>query len=627
MGMVQKKTATGPRPSSPLVAAVETAVAERLAADPASVPSSVLTKAAGWSPAPAGAIYLIGQDTRAGGWRHGRLPGLRDMVGEFHPVFDRMMVVARYHEGPTCDASRAAALIRPANSADLWQAAIYRWSPWFGVGCSLDDVYRDANGRHVLEPGYAGAVYDADHAPDELLRQTLDVRLIDWIGLLDALRMTWPELLEAVWARDAAAVERLLKEDRPLPAMAFLRMRRDGRDRFRAAVAVFWEAERLFELLRAFGGRDRVTITRLRNALAATSFLAGEIKADTRTGRYVATSWCHRGVLAMLFGMGVAVGHDPLHPHCAIGPGGTPAIVDELEGCVTDTARHAAIFNVRKAPPFTHDSRLRTVGEELPVHFFAGREVRLMAVLFLLEVRQWLGPNPGRKADHGTAAFDVDGDSAIGRLALLIVARLCPDTGRAIVADVLAAATANHRSLPSRIGPADFVANPRAWYRLHTGVPDTASIPYRSQQLGGDVLATMVREARNDRERFVRSDPATLGHTVAFVPEAWFEPHREAAMLADIWRKPQPGYATAFPGCFDRTLDPGEMTFCAEVAAAIQPSAIDPWHDPYCRKPDTLRRGARGRPRKVAPPATRPTAAQQLTAARMRAGRKGPRQI
>lgn len=378
MGMVLKKTATGPRPSSPLVAAVEAAVAARIAADPASVPSSVLTRPAGWSPAPPGAIYLIGQDTRAAGWRHGRLPGLRDMVGEFHPVFHRMVVVARYHEGKTCNTLRAAALIHPASGADLWQAAIYRWSAWFSVGCSLDDVYRDANGRHVLEPGYAGEVYDADHSSGELLRQTLDVRLIDWIGLLDALRMTWPELFEAVWGRNGAAVERLLREDRPLPTMAFMRMRRDGRDRFRAVVAIFWEAERLFELLHAFGGRDRVTMARLRHALEATSFLAGEIKADTRTGRYVATSWCHRRVLAMLFAKGVAIGHDPRHPHRTFGLEGTPAIADELESCVTDAARHAAIFNVRTAPPFTHDSRLRPISEELPVHFFAGREVRLI---------------------------------------------------------------------------------------------------------------------------------------------------------------------------------------------------------------------------------------------------------
>lgn len=245
---------------------------------------------------------------------------------------------------------------------------------------------------------------------------------------------------------------------------------------------------------------------------------------------------------------------------------------------------------------------------------------------FLLEVRAWLGESRGRKPNQEKAAFDIDVDSAIGRLALLIVARICPDTAGAIVADVVAAAIANRRPLPPRPGPADFVANPRAWHRLHTGVPDKASVPFRSEQLGGDVLATMVREARNDLHRFICSDPPTLGHTVAFVPMAWFEPHRETAMLINAWRHAGDGHRTAFPGCYDYTLTPAEITFCGEVAARMQPSTIDPWHDPHCRKPDLRRRGVRGRPRKVTPPPSKVARAQQLAVARAQAARKGPRQ-
>lgn len=620
MGMVRKKNKNAvPIQSSPLVAAVEAAIAARIAADRASAPPSIAAKAIGWTPGAADSSSVIGNDTWEAGWRHGRLPGLRDMVGEFHPTFDRMMLVARDHEGSAVDGVRVNALTQPKTRADLWQAAIYRWSAWFGVNCSLDDVYRDVNGRHAVDTGYMGEAYDADHSPDELLRQTLDVRLIDWIALLDELRLTWPELFEAVWHRDAVTVERLLQQNRRLPTMDFLRMRKDGRDRFRAVVGIFWEAERLFELLHAFGGRSRVTMPHLLKGLMATSFLKAEIKADTRTGRYIATSWCHRAVLAMLFDDGLAIGHDPRHPHRTFGPGGNPSITDELKGCVTDPAREAATFNVRSAPPFVHDSRLRPIDDDLPVHFFAGREVRLMAVLFLLEVRAWLGPNPGPKPGQGKGTFDVDGDSAIGRLALLIVARICPDTARSIIADVVQAAAANCRWLPPRIGAADFVANPRAWYRLHTGVPNPTSIPYRSEKLGEDVLATMVRGARKDRHRFIVSDPAKLAHTVCFVPEAWFDPHRETRMLIDEWLDAGVEHETAFPGCFDRTLTSAELEFCGELAAVIQPSAIDPWHDPHCRKPDILRHGARGRRRKLAPPTARPTGQQQLAFARARA--------
>lgn len=628
MGMVLKKIVVGPRPASLLMAAVEMRLGIRIFGDPATVPPAVLARAQGWSPPTPGAIYVMGHDTYEAGWRHGRFSGLRDVTGDFHAVFDRMILVARFHEEKSVNADRVAALQRPVNSADLWQAAIYRWPAWFGIACSLDDVYRDNNGRRPNDPAYAHAakVYDADHSPDELLRQTLDVRFTDWIVLLDDLRVTQPALFDAVWRRDAITVERLLAEGRPLPAMPFLRMRRNGADRFRAVVAIFWEAEQLFELLHAFGGRSRVTVSRLVNGLMTTSLLGGEINADTRTGRYVATSWCHCTVLARLFDNGPAGRHDARHSHRAWGVGGNPVIADELEGCVTDPARDAAVFNVLTAPPFAHDSRLRPVEGEPPAHFFAGREVRLLAVLFLLEVRAWLGPNRGRKPDQDKAAFDIDVDSAIGRLALLIVARICPDTARAIVADVVAAAKDNFRCLPPGIGPADFVANPRAWHCLHTGVPNMTSLPIRSEQLGGDVLATMVRETRDDRERFIRSDNTELGHTVAFVPMAWFEPHHEAEMLIAAWQNADMSHRTAFPGCYDYTLTPAEMAFCGEMAAEMLPSAIDPWHDPHCRKPDLRRRGNRGRPRNVVPPPPRPSRARQLATARVQAARKGPRQ-
>ena len=131
-------------------------------------------------------------------------------------------------------------------------------------------------------------------------------------------------------------------------------MRKDCPDRFRAVIAIFWEAERLFELIHAFGGRNRVTMARLVRSLTTTSVLGGEIKADTRSGRYVATSWCHRAVLATLFDKEPAASYDPRHPHRAWDPGANPLIADELEGCVTDAARGAAVFNVQSAPPFAH---------------------------------------------------------------------------------------------------------------------------------------------------------------------------------------------------------------------------------------------------------------------------------
>lgn len=182
---------------SHMMAAVSAAVEAEMAANPADVPVSIFRKAADWSAPSVAGIHIIGHEARMAGWRHGRLPGLRDIVGEFHPVFDRIMLLARRHEGAVTG-DREAALRMPDNRAGLWQAAIYRWPSWFGIGCNLSQVYRDSGGRPADDPTYTGQTYDADHCPDELLRQVLDVTLIDWISLLETFRDTWPEMFDAV---------------------------------------------------------------------------------------------------------------------------------------------------------------------------------------------------------------------------------------------------------------------------------------------------------------------------------------------------------------------------------------------------------------------------------------------
>jgi hypothetical protein len=71
--------------------------------------------------------------------------------------------------------------------------------------------------------------------------------------------------------------------------------------------------------------------------------------------------------------------------------------------------------------PFALDSRLRDVQGEEPVTFFAGRDVRALPIHFLLEVRAWLGYSRGRKPNQPPALFEIETDSAIGRLALLSI--------------------------------------------------------------------------------------------------------------------------------------------------------------------------------------------------------------
>lgn len=611
-----------------MIATVATGIADEMAADPGSVPATIRAKARNWSPPHIGGINVIGHDTRAAGWRHGRLPGLRGIVDDFDPVFNRMIAAAR-STGSAASAEQEAALRHPQSQDELWRAAIHRWSAWFGRDCCLDLIYRDSQGRLADDPAYTGRSYDADHAPDELLRQVLDVTLIDWIVFLETLRTTWPAMFDAVWRRDAVKVKRLLGNKPRLPVMDFLRMRKEEQDRFCTVVAIFWEAERCFELMHAIGGTRRVTKPNLLAAMRSTSTLGAEVATDSRAARYVATTWCHRGSLSLLFEDGIAIDHDPRHPHSALGPGGDPVVTDEIAGCPTEAAFDSAAFTLNTAPPFALDSRLREVRGEQPAHFFAGRDVRLLAILFLVEVRAWLGTSRGRKTNQPPALFSMTPDSATGRLALLMIARICPHTAASTLREAVdAKVAADHfRQPPFVVTLGDVVANPRAWRTLHNISMPEGSVAGRSEWLGSHMFEGMVDTARKERSRFVRNDPGALGNTICFTPQAWFDPYGETGMLRAAWYNVGADYETAFPCCFDRSIRADELAFCIRVAARQQVGATDMIQDAHARKPDAVRSpnlGKAGAKRvSVAPPLTPPTESQRLLLARIAAAGKG----
>lgn len=627
------------RPSSRMIAGVAAGIAAEIAANPDTVPLSVLQKAADWMPPSPTGIHVMGDDTRAAGWRHGRFPGLRDRVNEFHPVFDRMMVMARNHE-KSVSPERQAVLRSPTNAKNLWQAAIYRWPHWFDVEADLAQIYRDGDGRLANDPAYNGQAYDADHAPDELFHQVLDVRLVDWISLLETLRVTWPAMFDAVWHRDAVAVDRMARQNRRLPDMPFLRVRKNSAERLRAVIAIFWEAERLLELMQAISGPRRVTMTKLLSALSSTSMLGSAVVADDLTARYIGSMWRHRGTLAQLFDGGLAMDHDPRHPHRSFGPGGDADINDEVEGCVTDAGNDLAGFNARSAPPFALDSRLRDVQSEEPVTFFAGRDVRELAIRFFLEVREWLGPSKGRKAFPGPPLFEMETDSAIGRLAVLTIARICPDTARSVIREVVDATTAVRSkpgfrarspeipAMPDQpIALTHIVASPRAWHAAFGEKIPSTSVAAQSRWLGGDVFAGMVDKARRNADKIITTDLAMLGHSISFLPKAWFHPYRETAMLHVAWNNVGRDHEIAFPGCFDRSIPADELTFCLQVAGRLQVAATDMLRDPHLRKPDYVRSPNRGRARNWSemPPPTPPTASERLLLAQLPlAGTGGP---
>lgn len=377
--------------------------------------------------------------------------------------------------------------------------------------------------------------------------------------------------------------------------------------------------------MHAIGGPSRVTMTKLLTALGSTSMLGGAVGADYATGRYIGSMWCHRGGLAPLFSDGLAMGHDPRHPHWSFGPGGDADIADEIDGCVTEAALDLARFNTLTAAPFAIDSRLRDVLGEEPAHFFAGRDVRLLAVRFLLEVRAWLGASKGRKPNQSPPLFEIATDSAIGRLAVLSIVRACSDTARSIMREAVDAKAAIGKPLSLVGGLGDVVANPRAWLKIHGKTPPMNAVAKRSEDLGSDIFAGMVEKARQDGSRFITDDPVTPGHTICFAPNIWFDPYCEAAALRTAWEYIGSDHETAFPGCFDRSIPADELAFCVRVAARQQVAATDMLRDPHCRQPDCVRSPNRGRAEKKSalPPAAPMTASQRLLLARVMAAATG----
>ena len=130
----------------------------------------------------------------------------------------------------------------------------------------------------------------------------------------------------------------------------------------------------------------------------------------------------------------------------------------------------------------------------------------------------------------------------LARVALLAIARSCPDTARSIMREAVDAkvvrAGGAHPGFTVRLG--DVVANPRGWRTLYGKTAPACSVAARSEWLGSDILAGMVGKARKDDSQFVTTDPATLGHTVGFLPGVWFEPCRETAMLQTAWENVGP---------------------------------------------------------------------------------------
>jgi hypothetical protein len=508
-----------------------------------------------------------------------RRPGLRDRVDQDHPVFARIAATVRHHE-PGADLLRIRALQAPASRADLLRAVVYRMAPMFGDGAPLDRIYVDHLQRDYRHPHYTGARRDADYCAGELMEQTLGVTLLDWFELLDQLRDGWPELFHAAWRRDASACERLVSaEPHRVPRLATLRTRSDPSDKLLTICALFWEAERLFELLHLLGGRSAVTRSQMSAALRSSTSLSLAIRLGAPTGRFASSSWCQFDGLAALFA-GTAGIPDPAHPHGALGRRGRCNAWHDGHGWSNDhgleLARHVA------APPrFSIERYTVKAISDAYAMTFAGRDVRTLAILFLLEVREELGNSRGPR-DGAPRLFTLDSDAAIGRLATIFTGAISPAVAKAALQTSLAgmAKIDAHGVRRADATLASLIANPRRWAERNH-IPPVATM---SRALG-DILAGPVRTCRKDEAR-MRLGNDIAGGSARFMLKGWFDQSIERRHLKRTRIAVPKEYRRFLPRLY-APVDKATMDFSLDVATLLIPGATDMWLDPELQ---TIRR-------------------------------------
>lgn len=567
----KRMLSSGCGPGSPLFENVRASVGQEAAENPSETPDRLMLHAGDFAQP---------------------YPGKRDALRLSHPTTARMLgMIKQYH--PDASRSEMRRLLWPIKRADLVQACIYRYAALVGPDADLMRIYRDSNGSTVLDDNYAGDAYDADHCTSEQSMQAIDCSLVHYIKMMDQLRSNWPAMFRAVWRRDLKKVDALI-ERRPLPQLCCLRSQKGPTEKFRFMVGLFAEFERLFELLEYLGGPERVTSTSLKAALA--SLAKGQCAATgSREALYISTAWCHYQPLSHLSWFGCDDRLDYRHPHKAFGPRGITTAVSELDAIGTMAGHTGADGSFKAAVPFQLDSRLRPVGGDLPAHFFAGRDVRTMAIRFILELRQEMGRFAGGRANaKGKKTFELETWGAIGRLAMIITHRFCPETVAAVLDESSRSFQADRKALMP-LGPTDLIANPRAWQRLYSGsLTKPSPTAARAIDLHGDteknsLLSNLVNTCRKDEHDFLSNCAGDIGHSVRFSALQWYTPYREAPALIKRWKNVPNGLKHAQSKLFSPIAE-DRLRFCGRVAARMLPSALPSWQDPACRKSDARRK-------------------------------------
>ena len=566
---------TGARHQPVFERQVEAQIRRRLERDPYTVPAEVwdLIRAEGGEAADLDAAVRTETGTPAAlaGIASDRVPGLRDPVTADHPIHrqliegDDAVALSGHTEGDWP--------AHPVGAAEIRRAALRRWRSLTARGADLDRLYA------------GDPAYDADHGSDELMQRALDIDLRGLIDLLIDLEAVDPALLAAAWRRDVETFERLLKRHRNrLPMVAGLTAVRDASEQIMSALTIFWELERGFEMLRAASGTTRRTHLTLGAALASSTALTAGFAANSRDGRYLVDGWMQFLPLRELVEVGPGA-HPAASPWLAYGPGGDPAAVDHHAG-LGSAAGHATLARAHSVvAPFVRHHAHRQVQEVAPSSFVWGRDPLALAITIPLQIASTLPTRIGRWKDR-RSEFVPEHYGAFGRLAMLMLGNLCPDTAwAALIASIAAPGSgsdADPMEVPAYGPPAlgDVVANPEGWHALKAegDRPWASPREQRSIALGPCAFDNMTRSVKASL-RVMPSDPSEAGYELGFHPPTWrsgFDPRPN--LRTTVEHVPM-GYRQRLPACYRHHSKP-VFEFCISRAAELRPGYTPDAQDP-----------------------------------------------
>ncbi len=510
-----------------------------------------------------------------GGTSQQYTPGLRDIVTRQHWLHDRMANYGVPHASLTGGVSCAG--VNLPSDDEVGRAVAARWGHMAAHGCDRTKLY--------AQTSLAGRMYDAVYSADGLMRVVYTVTVCDLADLYHGLHRLGRLVYEPAWTRDYVGLHAALTAHRGwLPTVNGLPQIADPIDKILTVLALFWEWERVFDMLECAGGSKRITETVLAAALKSSTCLTMAAGAADRLSGYLYGTWTHVLSLVDFSATGVG-GHAPEMPLLAFGPSGTPTNADPVKGLCTSSA-HAMLSRTHAAvPPFAEKTGLKHVAHDYPAHFLNGSTVGEIALAAPKMIYESL---PGFCGfEKGSAGISIY--SAMGRLGAIVLGNICRESAQALIE--LGIANAKDGSVSAAVCPADLTYS-EDWPLLIDSACELAakadpnslqakliSLASKNGNLGDRLFERSVRDTTvKVRARMAMVESVMPGLQLGFDARFW---GTSASTGSSPFAWPISSLTALMPGV--ASTDPSVIAFCQDVAFELRTGVISPTEDPLLR--------------------------------------------